>query len=91
MENSLSSISLITGPSKIARMIFISSQGICGEDDFKYPSLKEVRLLAGKNGQQSPGNTNQRLEKGWVIPRLKKRVKFESRISLADFYSVGLH
>jgi len=31
-------------------MIFISSEGFCGEDDFRDPSLEEVRLFAEKNG-----------------------------------------
>jgi hypothetical protein len=31
-------------------MSFISSQDVGGKDDFGYPSLKRVRLLALKNG-----------------------------------------
>jgi hypothetical protein len=35
---------LITEPAKTAYMIHISCMGICGEDDFRYPRLKERRL-----------------------------------------------
>jgi hypothetical protein len=31
-------------------MFSISSKDVCGQDDFRYPSLKKVRLLAVKNG-----------------------------------------
>jgi hypothetical protein len=41
---------IIPLPRKVAGMIPISSKEICGEDDFRYPSLKEVRSLAVKNG-----------------------------------------
>jgi hypothetical protein len=34
----------------MAYMIFISSRGLCGEDDLRCPRMKEVRLPAGKVG-----------------------------------------
>jgi hypothetical protein len=32
----------------VADLIFISSKGVCGEDDFRDPSLEEVKLLVEK-------------------------------------------
>jgi hypothetical protein len=32
-------------------MISISSKGICGEDDFRHPRVKEVKILAEKMKQ----------------------------------------
>jgi len=39
---------LITKPAKALDMVCISSRGICGEDDFGCPRLKEGSLSTGK-------------------------------------------
>jgi hypothetical protein len=35
---------------KTAYMILISSESLCGEEDFRSPQLKKARLPAGKAG-----------------------------------------
>jgi hypothetical protein len=44
----LPDLTLITELAKTAQMISIYSMGICGEERFKVPALKEVRLWRGK-------------------------------------------
>jgi len=46
--------SLITDPAKTADMISISSRGICGEEDFRRPRLRESIRLRGKTGILQP-------------------------------------
>jgi hypothetical protein len=46
--------SLITKPAKTEDMIFISSKGICGENDFRYRRAKKART-SGVNGRKSSG------------------------------------
>ena len=48
MDANLPNPSLITEPAITADMICISSRGICGEDDFGCPRLKEGSLSTGK-------------------------------------------
>jgi hypothetical protein len=64
MSTSLPDSSLITEPAKTAGMIFISTRGVCGEDDFRYPSLKKIRLLGGKVGINQIEKSRSALEIG---------------------------
>ena len=50
MQYILPSPSIITEQGKVAGIISIFSQGICGEDNFGCPRLKEGKLWAGKAG-----------------------------------------
>ena len=46
----LPNCSIITNRAKIADMISISSEGLCGVEDFRGPRLNGARLTVGKAG-----------------------------------------
>ena len=52
MATILPDSAVISEMGKIAVMIFISSHGLSGEDDFRCQRLKKTMLLVGKAGSQ---------------------------------------
>jgi hypothetical protein len=61
--------SLIIEPANTAYMIFISSMGICGEDDFKCLRLKEARIPEGKSGGNQLEKRRYALDIGSLLAR----------------------
>jgi hypothetical protein len=50
MRSNLPESAVISSTETTADMISISCIGLCGGDDFRYPSLKEGKLWMGKAG-----------------------------------------
>jgi hypothetical protein len=68
-------------------MICISSKGLCGGNDFRYPFLKEDRLTARK----TEGNGSKRVDMLWITKSSQSLLKsalipelFYSRLPMQD-------